>query len=141
MTSAVTLIRSERLSDVAEYAYAATAPAAARNIFLAGACPLNQDGSTAAVGDHAGQAAKAVQNLRVALADSGAALDDVIMTRVLVASTRQEDLVTAWRVVRDAFGDHEVPSTLMGVTVLGYSDQLVEIEAVAAVLDPPPSGS
>jgi enamine deaminase RidA (YjgF/YER057c/UK114 family) len=103
--------------------------------------PLDQDGSTAAVGDHAGQAAKAVENLRVALADSGAALDDVIMTRVLVASTRQEDLVTAWRVVRDAFGDHEVPSTLMGVTVLGYSDQLVEIEAVAAVLDPPPSGS
>jgi hypothetical protein len=28
-----------------------------------------------------------------------------------------------------------VPSTLMGVTVLGYDDQLVEIEAVAAVLD------
>jgi len=28
-----------------------------------------------------------------------------------------------------------VPSTLIGVTVLGYRDQLVEIEAVAAVLD------
>jgi hypothetical protein len=28
-----------------------------------------------------------------------------------------------------------VPSTLLGVTVLGYEDQLVEIEAVAAVLD------
>jgi hypothetical protein len=39
-------------------------------------------------------------------------------------------------VVRDAFGDHDVPSTLIGVTVLGYRDQLVEIEAVAAVLDP-----
>jgi hypothetical protein len=38
-------------------------------------------------------------------------------------------------VVRDAFGDHDVPSTLMGVTVLGYQDQLVEIDAVAAVLD------
>lgn len=41
----------------------------------------------------------------------------------------------AWEVVRDAFGEHDVPSTLMGVTVLGYADQLVEIEAVAAVLD------
>ncbi|MET7313782.1 RidA family protein, partial [Streptomyces sp. NPDC005571] len=29
----------------------------------------------------------------------------------------------------------DVPSTLMGVTVLGYKEQLVEIEAVAAVLD------
>jgi hypothetical protein len=41
----------------------------------------------------------------------------------------------AWRVVRDSFGAHDVPSRLMGVTVLGYTDQLVEIEAVAAVLD------
>jgi hypothetical protein len=30
-----------------------------------------------------------------------------------------------------------VPSTLLGVTVLGYDDQLVEIEAVAAVFDGP----
>jgi len=132
---AVTLIRSSSLSDVAEYAYAATAPAEARLVFLAGACPLNEDGSTAAVGDYAGQAAKAVENMRTALAEAGATLDDVISTRVLVASTRQEDLGRAWEVVRDAFGDHDVPSTLMGVTVLGYRDQLVEIEGVAAVLD------
>ncbi|MER5989055.1 Rid family hydrolase [Streptomyces sp. NPDC001787] len=135
MARAVTLIRSSTLSDVAEYAYAATAPAESRLIFLAGACPLDEDGSTAAVGDYAGQAAKAVENMRAALADADASLQDVISTRVLVASTRRDDLVTAWEVVRDAFGDHDVPSTLMGVTVLGYDDQLVEIEAVAAVMD------
>lgn len=135
MPRAVTLIRSASLSSVAEYAYAATAPAEARLIFLAGSCPLNEDGSTAAVGDYAGQAAKALENLRTALADAGATLHDVISTRVLVASQRQQDLVKAWEVVRDGFGDHDVPSTLMGVTVLGYADQLVEIEAVAAVLD------
>jgi enamine deaminase RidA (YjgF/YER057c/UK114 family) len=132
---AITLIRSASLSSVAEYAYAATAPAQSRLIFLAGACPLNEDGSTAATGDYAGQAAKTIENMRIALADAGASLEDVLSTRVLVASTRQEDLVAAWEVVRDSFGDHDVPSTLMGVTVLGYKDQLVEIEAVAAVLD------
>jgi enamine deaminase RidA (YjgF/YER057c/UK114 family) len=132
---AVTLIRSTSLAGVAEYAYAATAPAQARLIFLAGACPLNEDGSTAATGDYPGQAAKAIENLRVALADAGASLEDVISTKVLVATARQDDLVAAWEVVRDAFGDHDVPSTLMGVTVLGYKDQLVEIDAVAAVLD------
>jgi enamine deaminase RidA (YjgF/YER057c/UK114 family) len=136
MPSAVTLIRSATLSGVAEYAYAATAPAEARLIFLAGACPLNEDGSTAAVGDYAGQAAKAFENLRTALADAGATVEDVISTRVLVASSRQQDLVEAWDVVRDSFGAHDVPSTLLGVTVLGYQDQLVEIEAVAAVLGP-----
>jgi enamine deaminase RidA (YjgF/YER057c/UK114 family) len=59
----------------------------------------------------------------------------VISTRVLVASADQSDLVSAWDVVRAFFGDHDAPSTLLGVTVLGYPDQLVEIEAVAAVID------
>ncbi|MEU8325543.1 Rid family hydrolase [Nonomuraea sp. NPDC048881] len=135
MPSAITLIRAAALSDVAQYAHAATAPAESRLIFLAGACPLNEDGSTAAIGNYAGQAAKAIENMLVALTASGASLQDVISTRVLVASTRREDLVAAWQVVRDTFGDHDVPSTLFGVTVLGHADQLVEIEAVAAVLD------
>ncbi|GAA3458553.1 RidA family protein [Saccharothrix longispora] len=133
MGKAVSLIRSSRLSDVAEYAYAAAVAAGARLVFLAGACPLDEDGNTVAVGDYAGQAARAVENMRIALEDAGAGIEDVVSTRVLVASTRQADLVTAWEVVRAAFGDHDVPSTLLGVTVLGYDDQLVEIEAVAAL--------
>ena len=135
MPSSVRLIRSAALSDVAQYAYAATAPKDARLIFLAGACPLTPDGETAAVGDYAGQAAVCIQTLTTALHAAGATLTDVISTRVLVASSRQADLVSAWEVVRAAFGEHDVPSTLMGVTVLGYTDQLVEIEAVAAVVD------
>lgn len=135
MPSSVQLIRSERLSDVAEYAYAATAPKDARLIFLAGACPLTEHGETVAVGDYAGQAAACVETMTEALAAAGASIADVISTRVLVASTSQADLVTAWEVVRDAFGTHDVPSTLMGVTVLGYDNQLVEIEAVAAIVD------
>jgi hypothetical protein len=35
----LSLIRSTALSDSAEHAYAATAPAGARLIFLAGPCP------------------------------------------------------------------------------------------------------
>lgn len=133
LVTAVKLIRSQRLSPVAEYAYAATAPAGSRFVFLAGSCPLNEDGSTAGIGSFALQASKCIDNMRIALDESGASLVDVISTRVLVASSRRADLVEAWEVVRDAFGDHDVPSTLMGVTVLGYDHQLVEIEAVAAV--------
>ena len=133
--SSVELIRSEALSDAAEYAYAATAPKEARLIFLAGACPLNLDGTTAGVGDYAAQARACIDTLLGALSAAGATLQDVISTRVLVASTDRRDLGAAWEVVRDAFGSHDVPSTLLGVTVLGYSDQLVEIEAVAAVVD------
>lgn len=135
MPSAVQLIRASNLSDVAEYAYAATAPKEARLIFLAGSCPLDDDGATVAVGDYAGQAAACIDTMKRALAAAGASIDDVISTRVLVASSEQADLVAAWEVVRDAFGEHDVPSTLLGVTVLGYAHQLVELEAIAAVVD------
>ena len=33
--------------------------------------------------------------------------------------------------ISSVFGEHDVPSTLLGVTVLGWRGQLVEIEAVA----------
>lgn len=135
MARAVSLIRLDSLAEVAQYACAATAPSGARHIFMAGACPLNADGSTAGVGDYAAQAEKAIVNMCLALEAAGAGPEDVISTRVLVVSTDRADLVAAWNVVRAAFGDHDVPSTLMGVTVLGYPDQLVEIEAVAAVID------
>lgn len=135
MPKTVTFTRSSSLSDVAQYAYAATAPADARLVFLAGACPLDEHGTTTPVGDHAGQARQAFANLQTALADAGADVEDVISTRVLVASARRSDLVAAWDAVRSAFGEHDPPSTLVGVTVLGYPDQLVEIEAVAAVRD------
>ena len=132
MSSVVQLIRSSSLAST-PYAYAATAPVGTRLIFLAGACPLNDDGSTAAPGDYSAQAARCIETLTEALTAAGASLTDVISTRVLVASSAQEDLVAAWDVVHAAFGSHDVPSTLLGVTVLGYDDQLVEIEAIAAV--------
>lgn len=132
MSSVVRLLRAPQLAD-APYAYAATAPAGSRLVFLAGACPLEDDGTTTAPGDYATQAARCVETLQQALSAAGATLTDVISTRVLVASSAQQDLVTAWNVIHAAFGAHDVPSTLLGVTVLGYDDQLVEIEAVAAL--------
>lgn len=133
--SSVQLIRPASLNDVAEHACAASAPQDARLIFLTGVRPLNADGTTAAKGNCAGQAAECVGAVRQALAEAGAALDDVVRVRVLVASAQRSELTTAWRVVRDAFGTHDVPSTLMGVTCLEHPHQLVEIEATAAVVD------
>lgn len=135
MGDTVQLVRAPRLGTHADYADAAIVPAGSRLVFLAGACPLDTDGSTVAVGDYAGQARKCVDNLLIALHAAGAAITDVVNTRVLVASARNADLGAVWQVVSQAFGSHDVPSTLFGVTVLGYDDQLVEIEAVAAIDD------
>jgi enamine deaminase RidA (YjgF/YER057c/UK114 family) len=56
-----------------------------------------------------------------------------VKTTVYVVTTDRADLLAAWAVVRRHLGDHDAPSTLLGVGVLGYEDQLVEVEAVAAL--------
>jgi enamine deaminase RidA (YjgF/YER057c/UK114 family) len=134
MTSAVRLIRSDALAPT-PYAYASSVAPGCRLVFLAGACPLNPDGSTAAPSDHVEQARVCLRNLEQVLADAGAELTDIVSTRVLVASNERRDLVEVWDVVSERFGAHDVPSTLVGVAVLGYPDQLVEIESIAAVAD------
>jgi enamine deaminase RidA (YjgF/YER057c/UK114 family) len=133
MTGHIDLIRVPDLTDAAPYAYAAVADDVRRLVFTAGACPLDGNGDTVAVGDVAGQAEQVMVNLRAALAAAGAGLTDVVKTTVYVASHDRADLVTAWDVVARHFGGHDAPSTLLGVTVLGYRDQLVEVEAVAAL--------
>jgi len=130
-----TLIRSNDLAATPGYAYASVIPAGARVVHLAGACPLDADGTIAPRGDFAGQAAKCIENMLIALDAAGGAISDIAYTRVLVASSQRDDLGAVWTVVRDAFAHHEVPSTLFGVAALGYEDQLVEIEAVAAITD------
>lgn len=126
----VQLVRSARLFPGAPYAYAARAHQADL-IFTAGACPLDERGQVIAPADVRGQMRRALENLRIALEESGAALRDVLKTTVYVASGDREDLVAAWDEVAGFFGDHDAPSTLLGVAVLGYPGQLVEIEAVA----------
>jgi enamine deaminase RidA (YjgF/YER057c/UK114 family) len=132
MNKKISFIRSKDLADV-DYAYASRVPADMDLLFLAGSCPLNQDGEVPDVNDYERQAKLCVENMKEVLQESGASLSDVVYTRVLVASHHQSDLVTAWNAIRKEFGDHDVPSTLSGVTVLGYTNQLVEIEAIAAV--------
>jgi enamine deaminase RidA (YjgF/YER057c/UK114 family) len=129
----VELIRAPSLTDQVPYAYAA---AAGSLVFTAGACPLDEDDAVVAVGDVAGQAERVLANLVVALAAAGCTLADVLKTTVFVASSDRADLVAAWDVVRAAFGDHDAPSTLLGVAALGYADQLVEVEAVAVRPEP-----
>ena len=132
MNKKISLIRSENLAKVS-YAYAGRVPYGMDLIFLAGSCPINKEREVTLVNDYEGQAKLCMENLKEALKESGAALDDIVYTRILVASTKRSDLVNVWGIISEEFGEHDVPSTLSGVTVLGYENQLVEIEAVAAV--------
>ena len=123
----VQLVRAPRLYGGVPYAYAAIAEPGAL-VFTAGACPLDENEMVVGAGDVARQTQQVMANLTEALAAAGAALTDVLKTTVYVASGDRRDLLAAWDVVRAAFGEHDAPSTLLGVTTLGYRDQLVEVE-------------
>jgi enamine deaminase RidA (YjgF/YER057c/UK114 family) len=124
------LVRASGLYPDTGYAYAAVA-APGSLVFAAGACSIDEAGEVVGGSDHAAQARQMMANLVTALAAAGSGLADVLKTTVYVASADQDDLVAVWDVVHDAFGEHEPPSTLLGVAVLGYTGQLAEIEAVA----------
>jgi len=114
------------LHDGVPYEYTSTAEGL---VFAAGACPLDADGRTVAPGDLEAQARQAVDNLLEALAEAGIGPHDLLKTTIYVVGEQRSDLVRVWEVVSERLG--RTPSTLLGVSLLGYPDQLVEIEAIA----------
>ena len=95
---------------------------------LGGTDPLNI--GSASTGAGAGKIT--LSNLTIALHRYGARLEDLVKTSVYVVGDRQ-DLVAVWEVVADGLAPFRPPSTLLGVSLLGYPGQLVEIEGVAAL--------
>jgi enamine deaminase RidA (YjgF/YER057c/UK114 family) len=101
-------------------------------VFTAGAVPLDAQGELVGEGDAVAQAEKVIENLLAALEAGGAGPEDVAKTTVYVAGVSYAAQVDVWQVVRNsAIG--RAPSTLVGVPILGYRGQLVEVEAIALV--------
>jgi enamine deaminase RidA (YjgF/YER057c/UK114 family) len=130
----IQLVRADRLYGGVPYAYASIASPGAL-VFTAGACPLDENEVIVGAGDVRLQAQQVIANLAEALTAAGASLAEVLKTTVYVASSDRSDLMAAWDVVEAAFAEHDAPSTLVGVTTLGYTGQLVEVEAVAVIAE------
>ena len=116
----------------APYEYAAVA---GDFVFAAGACPIDGEGRVPSPGDLEAQTALCVDNLREAFEQNGASLADIVKATIYVVGSERADLVRAWTVAEPHLD--RAPSTLLGVSFLGYPDQLVEIEAIAVVSKPP----
>jgi enamine deaminase RidA (YjgF/YER057c/UK114 family) len=115
------------------YAYAAKA-SAGPTVYSAGAVPVDKGGKLLAPGDLEGQTRAVIKNLETALIRAGAGAEDVVKTTIYVVGDRQSDLPDVWRVFAES-PLSRAPSTLVGVAYLGYSGQLVEIEAIAVVAE------
>ena len=119
-----------RLGRSPGYAYASRAVGGA-TVYTAGAVPLDRDGNLVGRGDLEAQTQTVIDNLVTALEAAGVSANEVVKTTIYVVGREREDLSRAWRV----FAGSDLvtaPSTLVGVGLLGYDDQLVEIEAIAA---------
>jgi enamine deaminase RidA (YjgF/YER057c/UK114 family) len=118
------------------YSHSVVVEAGERLVFTAGGVPLDRDGNLVGAGDRVRQAEQVLANLAEQLAQAGTDLAHVVNTTVYVVPGQPSDLVAVWDVVT-ASGLAEGPhsSTLLGVSMLGYGGQLVEITAVAVVPD------
>jgi len=123
-------IAAKELLTPPGYAHAVTAGSL---VHTAGAVPMDAGGHLVGEGDLEAQTRQVLANLEAQLAAAGATPADVVKTVVYVAAERREDLHVVWEVVRIS-PFNGAASTLLGVSFLGYTGQLVEIEAVA-VLD------
>ncbi len=120
------------LAPTPGYAHVATLMPGERLIVTAGAVPIDQSGELVGRGDLRAQTTQVLRNLGSALDATGSSLELVLKTTVYVVAAQRDDLSQVWRVVREsALSEGPQTSTLVGVSLLGYPDQLVEIEAVA----------
>ena len=97
-------------------------------LFVAGQVPLNDAGEVIGIGDPKAQATACLDNLRMLLDVHDFAASDIRRLVVYVVGEHQ-NLLDAWDTVVAWFDGDVPPATLLGVDLLGYGDQLVEIDA------------
>jgi enamine deaminase RidA (YjgF/YER057c/UK114 family) len=97
-------------------------------LHIAGQVPLDGDGTLVGGGDVGQQAVQCLANLEVLVQAHGFERRHIRQLTVYVVGP-QPNLTDAWRAVARTFGGEVPPATLLGVHLLGYEGQLVEIDA------------
>ncbi|ALG83631.1 RidA family protein [Gordonia phthalatica] len=112
------------------FAYGSRVPAGGL-IVTAGLSPLDPDGAIVGPGDPVAQVGRAVECLDVLLTEQGAQRSQIAKLTVYVATADSAVLGEVWQTLDAAF-DETPPAIVVGVTVLPYPGQLVEIDALIA---------
>ncbi|MYS22407.1 Enamine deaminase RidA, house cleaning of reactive enamine intermediates, YjgF/YER057c/UK114 family [Streptomyces sp. DvalAA-14] len=134
MSAKITRLDPAGLHETPGYHHV-TVVEAGRTAYLAGQCPLDAAGALVGPGDHAAQAGQVAANALIALGAVGAGPQDVVRAVIYVVSADRGVLSAVW----DAFNASALAaafstaSTLLGVTQLGFTGQLVELDLTAAL--------
>ena len=134
MTDRFVLINPEGVHPTSGYAHLTIAEAG-RTAHLAGLCPLDADEQIVGLGDLGTQIDQIVANALAILSAADATPHDVVRSVIYVVSADSTVLASAWDHLNasrlaPAFA---AASTLLGVTVLGYAGQLIEIDLTASL--------
>lgn len=105
-------------------------------VAVAGTAPIAEGGGTACPGDVHGQTLRCLEIALAALAEAGAAPEDVIRSRIFL--TDAETWQDAARAHGTVFADIRPACTFMEVSRFIDPDWLVEIELDAVAKDPTP---
>lgn len=104
-----------------------------QHVYVAGTTGIDDQG--AVVGDARAQTLRALKIIDIALTRVGAALTDVVRTRMFVTDIQQWETIS--RAHGEVFGGIRPASTMVEVSRLIRPELLVEIEADAVVGDVP----
>ncbi|HSE67373.1 MAG TPA: RidA family protein [Gemmatimonadales bacterium] len=116
------------------YSQVVEVPAGARLVYISGQVPLDKEGKVVGVGDFRRQVEQVFTNLETALNEAGATFADVVKLNFYVLDmTKLQDL----REVRDQHVNQAASpaSTLVEVRKLFRDEVLIEVEAVAAIVN------
>lgn len=97
-------------------------------LFVAGQVPLDRHGTLVGLGSPAEQATQCLDNLRTLLEVHHFTTTEIRQLKIYVVGPHRH-LLDAWKAVDEWFPGTVPPATLLGVHLLGYTDQLVEIDA------------
>ena len=100
-----------------------------RQLFVAGQVPRDTSGNLVGIGNSKQQSISCLNNLRTLVEVHGFAVNDIRQLTIYVVGEHQ-NLLDAWDAVVSWFEGDVPPATLLGVNLLGYAQQLVEIDAI-----------
>lgn len=97
-------------------------------LYISGQVPHNKSGVIVAISNPYEQAQQCLANLELLLGCYHFGKSDIQHITIYVVGNR-DNLSEAWKAVQHYFKGIVPPATLLGVTLLGHENQLVEIDA------------